>query len=405
MRIRIHRVALCAMLCVPTAVTYAQTPLTLASVLARARERAPQVVNARLGLEEVRGRLLGASLRLQSNPELDVGFGHRSATEQGFLDFELGVAQRFEPRARRSARIGGATAAIAQGQARLDETTRLALRSAAAAFYRALHAEERITVLDATRDLSANVLSVAERRFRAGDIAVLDVNLARASLARGRAERQAADAARVAALGELKLLLALDGDVTVAGTLTPPADVALDTALADAAARPELRELEAALREAEAEVRLGEAFKKPELGFGARFSREEGDRILFGGLTISLPASSSGQELRAVGSARAARVRAEIDAARRRIALEVRTAFDAFTRRQDAVRILATEAVAGLDENDTLTTRSFDVGQIGLPDLLLIRREILDTRSQYLDALLEAALARVELDASAAILR
>jgi hypothetical protein len=45
------------------------------------------------------------------------------------------------------------------------------------------------------------------------------------------------------------------------------------------------------------------------------------------------------------------------------------------------------------------------VGQLGLPELLLIRREILDTRSLYLDALLEAALARVELDASAAVLR
>ena len=53
----------------------------------------------------------------------------------------------------------------------------------------------------------------------------------------------------------------------------------------------------------------------------------------------------------------------------------------------------------------TLTTRSFEVGQLGLPELLLIRREILDTRSQYLDALLEAALARVDLDASAALLR
>jgi cobalt-zinc-cadmium efflux system outer membrane protein len=58
-----------------------------------------------------------------------------------------------------------------------------------------------------------------------------------------------------------------------------------------------------------------------------------------------------------------------------------------------------------LDENDALTTRSFDVGQIGLPDLLLIRREILDARMQYLDALLLAALARVDLDASAGVLR
>jgi cobalt-zinc-cadmium efflux system outer membrane protein len=67
--------------------------------------------------------------------------------------------------------------------------------------------------------------------------------------------------------------------------------------------------------------------------------------------------------------------------------------------------VLETDAIPGLDENEQLTTRSFDVGQIGLPDLLLIRREILDTRFQYLDALLEAALARIDLDTSAGVLR
>jgi hypothetical protein len=67
--------------------------------------------------------------------------------------------------------------------------------------------------------------------------------------------------------------------------------------------------------------------------------------------------------------------------------------------------VLENEAIPVLDENETLTARSFEVGQIGLPELLLIRREILETRSQYLTALMEAALARIDLDASAAILR
>jgi cobalt-zinc-cadmium efflux system outer membrane protein len=87
------------------------------------------------------------------------------------------------------------------------------------------------------------------------------------------------------------------------------------------------------------------------------------------------------------------------------VQLEVQARFDAYTRRLAALRLLETEAVPGLDENEQLSTRSFEVGQIGLPDLLLIRREILDTRAQYLDALLEAALARIDLDDSAALLR
>jgi cobalt-zinc-cadmium efflux system outer membrane protein len=136
-----------------------------------------------------------------------------------------------------------------------------------------------------------------------------------------------------------------------------------------------------------------------------RYSREEGDQIVLGGLTVQLPAFSKGQEQRAAGSARAARLRAELEAARTRVQVEVRGAFDAYMRRLAALRILEADAIPGVEENEQLTTRSFDVGQLGLPELLLIRREILETRFQYLDALLEAALARTDLDASAAILR
>jgi cobalt-zinc-cadmium efflux system outer membrane protein len=122
-------------------------------------------------------------------------------------------------------------------------------------------------------------------------------------------------------------------------------------------------------------------------------------------MTVTLPMFSKGQEQRAVGAARAARLRAELDAARARVEIEVRAAFDAYTRRLAALDVLATDALPGVEENEQLTTRSFEVGQLGLPELLLIRREILDTRFQYLDALLEAALARTDLDASASILR
>jgi outer membrane protein TolC len=98
-------------------------------------------------------------------------------------------------------------------------------------------------------------------------------------------------------------------------------------------------------------------------------------------------------------------LRAELDAARARARIELQTALDAHERRVMAARVLEAEALPGLDENDTLTTRSFDAGQIGLPDVLLIRRELLETRSQYLSTLLEAALARVNVDATAAVLR
>jgi cobalt-zinc-cadmium efflux system outer membrane protein len=394
--------ALCTAFSLLPGVVSAQTLLTLPEALARAREQAPRIISARLAVAEARGRLAGASLRFRQNPELQGAVGNRPSGQP--TDFEIGLAQTLEPGGRRAARVEAASAAIGQGAADLDEVTRLVLRETASAFLRALHASERIRLLTATEQLAAAVHQIADRRFRAGDLAVLDVNIARSAVARVRADGLAATAVRAAALTELRQLLPGD-EIDVRGDLLLSEVPDTGALLQSASQRPELRALEAAIREADAEVQLGRTFGSPDYGFGIRYEREEGHRTLFGGMTLTLPVFSKGQELRAVGSARAARLRAELDAARRRIQTEVRATLGVYGKRLEAVRLLEREALPGSDENETLAERSFEVGQIGLPDLLLIRREIMDTRFQYLDALLEAVLARVELDASAAILR
>jgi len=403
MRMVSTTLAVCAVACLHASAQ--GRSMTLADVLARAREQAPQIVSARLALEETRARLVGASLRHQNNPEFDAWVGNRDGPADRFTDFEFGVAQGFEPGARRSARLDGANAAIAESTQTIDDITRATLRQAAAAYYRVLHASERIALLNAAADLSSRIDAAADRRYRAGDIAVLDVNIAHTSLARVRAEREGAEAARALALGDLRQLLRLEEPVSLVGSLGSPAPADLEAALQAALRRPDIRALEAGIQEAEAQLRLGMSFSKPELGVGLRYAREEGEHIVLGGMTVTLPVFSKGQEQRALGSARAARLRAELDAARVRVQIEVRVAFDVYNRRLAAIRVLEADALPRLDENEALTARSFEVGQLGLPDLLLIRREMLETRFQYLDAIFEAALARVDLDASAGVLR
>jgi cobalt-zinc-cadmium efflux system outer membrane protein len=404
MRMGTTTMAVCAIVCAFANDAAAQgRAITLSDVLTRAREQAPQIVSARLALEETRARLIGASVR--NNPELDAWVGNRNGPTDRFTDYQFGLTHRLEPGARRSARVEGANAAIAGSTASIDEVTRTVLRQAAAAYFRAVHASDRIRLLNATYEVASSIYTAADRRYKAGDIAILDVNIARASLARVRADREGAEAAKALAVGDLRQLLRLDGDATVDGSLSTPAPADLDVALQAASARPELRALAAAIEEAEAERRVGLSFAKPQYGVGVSYSREEGDQIVLGGMTIALPFFSKGQEQQAAGAARAARLRSELEAARARIDAEVRAAFDAYDRRLAALRILETDAMTGLDENEQLTTRSFEAGQLGLPGVLLIRRETLDTRFQYLDALLEAALARIDLDASAAMLR
>jgi cobalt-zinc-cadmium efflux system outer membrane protein len=405
MRIRCSFVALCSVVCAPAMASAQVQTLTLSDVFARAREQAPKIVHARLTLEEVRARLAGASVRFQTNPEVEGAVGNRSGPEQRFTDFEVGISQMLEPSDRRAARVAGVEASIAQGTADIDQVTRTVLRSAAIAYYRALHATERIRLFDQSESLAADLVSAANRRFEAGDIAILDVNVARASRARIRGERQSAEAERTFFLGELRQILRIEGDIAVSGALATPVDVDLAMFLQAASIRPELAVLDAALREAESEIRLGATFAKPEYGFGVRYAREEGDHIVLGAFKVALPAFSKGQELKAVGSARAARIRAQMEMTKTQLQIEVRSAFEVLSQRVSAIRVVETDLMPELEETVSLTTRGFEAGQLGVTDLLLIRREILEARFQYLDALLEAALARIELDASAGMLR
>jgi outer membrane protein TolC len=69
------------------------------------------------------------------------------------------------------------------------------------------------------------------------------------------------------------------------------------------------------------------------------------------------------------------------------------------------LRLLEQGVVGSLDDTLRLATRSFDVGQIGIADLLVMRRELNEARLQHLDTLLATVLARVALDSASGVLR
>ena len=384
---------------------HAQAPLSLADVLARARAIAPQIVSARLAVEEARARLLGADLRLQSNPEVEAALGTRYGQEPRSTDLDLAVSQMFEPPGRRSARRAAATAAVERNEALVAATTRDVLLDAAIAYYRAVSAGERIALFTSAEAIAASTYEAADRRYRAGDIAVLDTNLARIALARVRSERDSAAAERTTALGTLRRILRSEAELAVQPGLPATSAPELSELLVLALQRPELRELEAAVREAEADVQFARSFSRPEVGVVMSYRQEDGDRILGGGIRLTLPVLARAQEQQATGTARLIRLRHELQTVTERIRLEVQSAAAAHEQRLAAVRLLETDAMPGLEENETLAARSFEAGQIGLPDLLVIRRELLEIRFRYLDALLEAVIARVELEAAAGVLR
>jgi cobalt-zinc-cadmium efflux system outer membrane protein len=379
--------------------------LRLDEALALARERAPALAAASARIDEARGRLVEASVLLRENPRVEAGAGHRSS-EGERLAAQAGVSQAFELGGQRGARIEAAEAGLARASAARDDSTRRVLRGVAAAFYRCLHAEEDVRMARGAEAIAGEVARIAERRYRADDVPVLDVNLGRAALSRSRADLRSAEAGRAAALGELATRLDTGPDerLSVEGDLRVRPRFELGALLQHAGERADLRALDAAIAEAAGELQLARGRAWPELALGASYERDEGDDVVLGTVGFTLPAFARGRGLAASATARAGRLRIELDAARRAAQIEVRAAFELWQRRVQAVEELEQNALPLLDENDSLAQRSYDVGQIGLAELLVVRRETLDTRREYLDRLLDAALAGVELEASAGLL-
>jgi cobalt-zinc-cadmium efflux system outer membrane protein len=381
--------------------------LTLDQVLQMARDRAPGIVSARTRIDEARGRLAGASVLLRENPVLESSAGRRSSAGGSFVDADLGLSQTFELGGRRGSRIAGAEAGVARAEAASEDASRRLLSDVAGAFLRVLAAEEQVRLARQNEGVATEIHRIAERRLQAGDIPQLDVRLAQSALSRARSDVRAAEARHIAALGELRILLGMDADepLAVRGDLRDRRRYALADLSARAPERSDLRALAAERREADAEVRLGRGLAWPELGLGVRYQREEQANILLGTLTFSLPVFERGQGTRAEASARSRRLSLELDAGRRTVRTEVRTAFDVYQRRVDAVEELERNALPLLDSNEALSRRSYESGQLGLPDLWVVRREVLGTRLEYLNRLLEAATAGVQLEASAGVLR
>lgn len=381
--------------------------LSFADALSRAKTQSPAVLVAIARIEESRARLIGAQIRFRENPSLDVSSGPRFSDAGTTTDFEVGVSQLFETGRQRASRVAGAEAAIAVATADAENERRQVIGLVADAFYRLAHAEAAMRFRVEGEQAAEAVLRIATRRFDAGDIPVLDVNLARTALARARSARMAAEGERRIIVGELQRLVGLSSsaEVIVEASLEEDRSTELPRLLTSLETRPDLASLRASVVEANAEVRLGLANRRPDVSLDARMKQEGGDRAVIAGFTVTLPRFNSGQEQRASGQARAERLRVELDATRAAATTEVHALQEAYVIRRTAAAAFQQEALPMATENERLAQRSYEEGEMSLADLLVVRRELIDTRLEYLDRLLDAALTAVARDSAAGVLQ
>ncbi|WP_426757061.1 TolC family protein [Myxococcus sp. Y35] len=388
----------------------AETALTLEEALALARQRAPALLDAAGRAAEAQGPVAAAASLLNDNPTFQLQAGPRSdpgspghPATRG-LDLSVGISQAFELGGKGGARRESARAGLELETAHHRDAERRVLGDVAARFLQALHARERLNLAREAEAAARDTASATQRRFEAGDVPVVDVNVARVALARVRAEVAVAEGEEAVQLHQLRAMLGLPlaHPLAIRGELRR---LALQPVMeATGVARPDIAALEAELAQADADRRLGRAGAWPDVTAGFMYSREIDEVAYLGTLSVPLPLFDRGDSARVAGEARVRRLQSLLATARTEVDVQVEAARVQHRKRLEAVALLEADALPLLTDNENLARRSYEAGEMGLAEFLLVRRDTLEARAAYLDSLLQAALARVQLAVETGVL-
>ncbi|MFY0523432.1 TolC family protein [Archangium gephyra] len=378
--------------------------VTLDEAVRLALENHPEVRSAQAEVAAADARLSEASLLLRNNPELEAALGPRQRGGTSTLEYGVSLTQPVEIGGQRGARRDEAQALRSATEARLELRRVQLAAEVREAFGRGLATAEQVKLAAEAAELAGQALQAAEERYRTGDASLIEVNTARVELGRARRERLAAQNRHGVATGALKLLLALEAGepLTVQGTLEPTEarpTAEVQTWLSRARSnRADLLVAREELRAAEAAQRLAGREVIPTPRLGASYNREEDAHIVQGTLGLSLPLFNRNQAERGATRARVTQAQLALEALERRVTQEVQLAAARYRVAREAWEAFTGGVLQAARENAELATEGYRAGQLDFLQLLLIRREALEARRGYIEALEELNAAEAELE-------
>ena len=377
--------------------------LSFARAVTLAFEKSPRLRAQAAEQQFAEADLLGARV-YPFNPVIEASQARRDDGLRETQDHEIGISQEIELVGQRGKRIAAASAALAAARARFERGSQVFAAAVGEAFVQAIRARELAALAVFEREIVSSLADFEQRRLDAGAGTLIDLNVARA--AAGRAERQVelAGADEVAARAVLAGIIGLaPSDLPrLAGELPeawPPGASREENERRAVARRQDLAALRTEIEAASARLRLERALAAPNLVLGVARGREadaEDLNTVSAGVTIPLFQRNQ-------GGIAAARAGAQSFAAELAIAtLGVRSEVVAAASRYEATRralAVFRETVAGtLDENLGLVQKSFASGKLRASEVLVFRREFVDSRRELIEAGADAWQASIALD-------
>ena len=304
----------------------------------------------------------------------------------------------------------------------LDQARRQVVSDTLDHFFAALQAQRQVELAEASARENDELLRIAQEKLKLGKLAEIEVMETQVSAASATVSLRQAQAAAATAMDSLRNFLGMPLDQPVQLTyeeeaVPAPSGVEGDAPPLDESAliaqaltrRPDLQQLALGLRQTELSVQQAEAQSRPGVMLVGSYSKSGGAETISEsfrnlvnpswGVGVSTSLSLTRSEDRAAIQQARGRLRlAQLDQQLRRdeVRLEIRRLVREVQAATDNVSVLK-GTVKLAEENLRIRQAQLDHGLIRPIDVMQTERQLSDTRSQHLNAVIAYQLARARL--------
>jgi outer membrane protein, heavy metal efflux system len=358
-----------------------------------------QAVQARYAIRRAAIRIAAQ----RPNPALVSEFLRDEPHQSMFFELPLELGGR------RLRRIEVAEAELKLTDAELADAFRKMRRDLRKAFYGVILADQRIALAQAEVDIAQRVLRVADERYRAGAVPLLETLQAKLRLTRAQGALALEQKQRLAAQSDLNTVLNLKSDFpsNVSGSLLdfPPG---FEISTYQQTALQQNPDLQAFTQELEVENRrlsLFRAERLPEalLQAGSDFSSSEfavGPRA---GITLEIPIFKKRQGQTEESLAIQEQIRLAAQATRRHIEGAIGSAYTRMQAQRSRVESFQKEIVPAAEEQERMAEESYREGKSSILTVLEAQRSLRDVRVEFLQAQFDFQMAVADLEEAAGI--
>lgn len=389
-----------------------QAPLTLSQALARA-DAANPVLRAKLAqLAAAEGTRRDAHSLFAYNPQVQAESTRRDVPllpgTETQREWKAGISQTIEIAGQPGYRREAADAALQALRSEIDDLRLQQRAEVGKRFYRVLALQRRVEVESRAAATFEQAAGAVERRRAAGEDTRLDANVALVEAERARNQLSAIREQLLEARSALATpLYAVAGELPeVTGDLEVAQPAYTESQLlAHAQTQPRLQGLQARQLSAQARVRLERAMRAPDVTLGIASGREGpgAARERLTTFSVSVPLPLFRRNAGGIGAAvtEAEQATVERESAERDVPTQVRALWLRLQSLRERVQRFERTVLPALARNEELSTKSRQAGQIGLLEMLIAQRQVLDARRDLLDAQLVLITTQLTLEATA----